>query len=155
MTKKNWFLRFRVFYLRYETLKRFYLATYKLDILRNMAQWSVWCVKQILYSFIVALFISFCWLEFSISSSSSSSSFFVIYWPIEMTFIFTVYVCIHSSYVYLANLHDVLNLFPFRFNPSSSLFICIELNRRVDSHLLTFFFFFFFSALDLRHKGHH
>jgi hypothetical protein len=64
-------------------------------------------------------------------------------------------VYIHSSYVYLANLHDVLNLFPFRFNPSSSLFICIELNRRVDSHLLTFFFFFFFSALDLRHKGHH
>jgi hypothetical protein len=53
--------------------------------------------------------------------SFSSSSFFIIYWSIEMTFIFTVCVCvyIHSSYVYLANLRVVTYTIYIVIEPST------------------------------------
>jgi hypothetical protein len=82
-----------------------------------------------------------------------------------MTFIFTVCVCtcvyIHSSYVYLANLHAIARIMYWTF----SLFLdfalihhqlCLCGLNSTDGWTVTFSFsFFFFSCLDLRHKGHH
>jgi hypothetical protein len=76
--------------------------------------------------------VSFYWTLFPISSSSSSS-FFIIYWPIEMTFIFIVCVCIHSSYVYLANLRVVICTIYIMIEPST-FFLCFTLIHQHHHH---------------------